>query len=73
MPIVKMIRSSMALRLNVGNRESNGTMIVRSVNLNGILPDSAPEKLWEIVVALAPLLAFPVYRFEQTIVNQFEP
>jgi hypothetical protein len=67
-----MIRSNINVRLNLGTRD-NGSMIVRSISMRNLWADADIAKIWAVIVPLAPLLAYPVFRTERHTVTAIEP
>jgi hypothetical protein len=65
-------RSNVALKLNVGVRESTGGMLVRSIRLGNVMMAADADKIMSVVGALAPVLVFPLYRVERTEVTVLE-
>jgi len=65
-------RSSVALRLNAGVRESNGSMIVRSCSLGRVVSGADAAKVMSVVGALLPVLEHPLFRVERTEVTILE-
>ena len=67
------LSSVVALRLNCGIRESTGTMITRTANIRNVDVEAEASDIFSVVVALAPVIGFPILNTERRIVSRIEP
>lgn len=73
MPVSSTLRrSAVALKLNAGKDPKTGKTIVKSCALGGIRAGADPEAIVDVAELVAPVLAHPVTRVEQTDVRSLE-
>ena len=73
MPVSSTLRrSTVALKLNAGKNPKTGSTMVKSCSLSGIRGGADPEAIVNVAELVAPVLAHPVTRVEQTEVRTLE-